>query len=398
MIRISILTMLLIGLLASARAQSDVVKIKLVPVVSGLTSPVGMATPNDGSGRIFVFEQSGKVRIVKNGVLSEIPFLDVSSRLDGLNIAYSEKGLLGMAFHPDYKNNGRFFIYYSAPDKLPKFDHKSVIAEYKVSATDPNKADMAERVIMEILQPESNHNGGTMAFGPDGYLYIGTGDGGGANDEHGTVGNGQDLGTLLGKILRIDVDHEKPYAIPADNPFVNQDGHKPEIFAYGLRNPWKFSFDKVTGWLFCGDVGQNKYEEIDIIVKGGNYGWRILEGYNCFNPAVGCDQTGTKLPITEYDHDTGISVIGGHMYRGKNYPSLHGNYFFGDWNGKLFCIRRTSENVWKRIEVNVNDTGKNDIDGKINSMGEDDNGDVYVIGQRKMGPKSETGVLLKIVP
>jgi glucose/arabinose dehydrogenase len=381
-----------------ANGQVTEINISLATVASGFTSPVGMATPGDGSGRIFVFEQGGKVKIVKNGAINKVPFLDLSSRLDGLNIAYSEKGLLGMAFHPEFKKNGRFFVYYSAPDNLPKFDHKSIVAEYKVSLTDADKASTEETIIMEIFQPESNHNGGNLVFGPDGYLYIGTGDGGGANDEHGTIGNGQDLNSLLGKILRIDVDQAKPYAIPEDNPFKGKQNHRPEIFAYGLRNPWRFSFDDVTGKLFCGDVGQNKYEEINIIEKGGNYGWRIMEGYHCFNPSFNCDKTGLKLPITEYDHETGISVCGGYMYRGMSFPSLHGYYFFGDWSGKLFSLKRTPENTWDRIEVNVNKTGKNEIDGKINSMGVDDKGDVYVITQKMFGPKSVTGVLMKIIP
>lgn len=382
----------------TAFSQSENVHIKLSTIATGFTSPVGMAAPNDGTGRIFVFEQGGKIKIVKNGKVNKDPFLDISSRLDGLNIAYSEKGLLGMAFHPDYKSNGRFFVYYSAPNKLPKFDHKSVVAEYKVSAANADQADMKEIIIMEILQPESNHNGGMLAFGPDGFLYIGTGDGGGANDEHGTIGNGQDLNTLLGKILRIDIHKEKPYGIPADNPFVGKSNHRGEIYAYGLRNPWRFSFDNLNGKLFCGDVGQNKYEEINIIEKGGNYGWRIMEGFHCFNPSSGCDKTGLKLPIAEYDHDTGISICGGHIYRGNSYPSLHGFYFYGDWSGKLFCLKRSPDNTWKKINVNVNGTSSNDINGKLNSMGEDANGDVYLLTQRMFGPRSTTGVLMKITP
>ncbi|MDQ3049578.1 MAG: PQQ-dependent sugar dehydrogenase [Bacteroidota bacterium] len=382
----------------TAFSQSENVHIKLSTIATGFTSPVGMAAPNDGTGRIFVFEQGGKIKIVKNGKVNKDPFLDISSRLDGLNIAYSEKGLLGMAFHPDYKSNGRFFVYYSAPNKLPKFDHKSVVAEYKVSAANADQADMKEIIIMEILQPESNHNGGMLAFGPDGFLYIGTGDGGGANDEHGTIGNGQDLNTLLGKILRIDINKEKPYGIPADNPFVGKSNHRGEIYAYGLRNPWRFSFDNLNGKLFCGDVGQNKYEEINIIEKGGNYGWRIMEGFHCFNPSSGCDKTGLKLPIAEYDHDTGISICGGHIYRGNSYPSLHGFYFYGDWSGKLFCLKRSPDNTWKKINVNVNGTSSNDINGKLNSMGEDANGDVYLLTQRMFGPRSTTGVLMKITP
>ena len=330
----------------SAYAQSNEINIKLIEIASGFTSPVGMAAPNDGTNRIFVFEQGGKVKIVKKNVINEKPFLDISSRLDGLNIAYSEKGLLGMVFHPQYKTNGKFYVYYSAPLKLSGYDHKSILAEYKVSPDDPDKALMTEIIIMEILQPESNHNGGMLAFGPDGFLYIGTGDGGGANDEHGTIGNGQDKNTLLGKILRIDVDKEKPYSVPADNPFVDKPNHRPEIYAYGLRNPWRFSFDQVTGKLFCGDVGQNKYEEINIIEKGGNYGWRIMEGYHCFNPATNCDQVGLKLPITEYNHDTGISICGGYMYRGAAISSLRGAYVYGDYCSGLIWSLSPSGSTW----------------------------------------------------
>ncbi len=379
-------------------SQQTQVAVKLIEIASGFTSPVGMATPNDGTGRLFVFEQGGRIKIVKNGKVLDEPFIDVSSRLDGLNIAYSEKGLLGMAFHPDYKTNGRFFLYYSAPLKQSGFDHKGVLAEYKVSPTNPDNATLKEEIIMEINQPEGNHNGGMLAFGPDGYLYFGLGDGGGANDEHGSSGNGQNLNTLLGKILRIDVNGKKPYDIPADNPFVGRANTKPEIYAYGLRNPWRFSFDKANGKLFCGDVGQNKYEEINIIKKGGNYGWRIMEGYHCFNPSTNCDKTGLELPIDEYDHDTGISICGGYMYRGTSYPSLHGYYFFGDWNGKLFCMKQQTDGTWKRFDTNINGTKKNDTDGKLNSMGIDDNGDIYLLTQKLFGPRSPTGVLWKISP
>ncbi len=379
-------------------AQPSAVKIKLVEIASGFTSPVGMAAPGDKSGRMFVFEQGGKVYVIRDGKLNKEPFLDVSSKLDGLNIAYSEKGLLGMVFHPKFGTNGRFFIYYSSPFKRSGFDHKSIVAEYQVSQGNPDRADSAEKIILEIPQPESNHNGGCLEFGPDGYLYIGLGDGGGADDRHGTIGNGQDLNTLLGKILRIDVDQTKPYSIPPDNPFVGQTGKKAEIFAYGLRNPWRFTFDRVTGKLFCGDVGQNTYEEIDIIKKGGNYGWRIMEGYHCFNPPVNCNEQGLESPIDEYDHDTGISICGGYMYRGLSFPSLHGNYFFGDWSGKIFCLRQDANGKWVKPEVVIDNTGKNETDGKINSFGTDDNGEVYVITQKLFGPRSPTGVVYRITP
>lgn len=370
-------------------------KLKMVKIASGFISPVGMASPQDGTNRIFIIEQGGKIKIIKKGKVLPEPFLNVSSKLDGLNIAYSEKGLLGMAFHPAYKTNGRFFIYYSAPLKTPGYDHKSVIAEYKVSVNADVADAASENVIMEIAQPESNHNGGCMAFGKDGYLYIGLGDGGGAGDKHGKIGHGQDLSTLLGSIIRIDVDGKKPYAIPSDNPFIHQTDAKPEIYAYGLRNPWRFSFDRVTGRLFCSDVGQNKYEETNLIEKGKNYGWRIMEGNHCFDPPQGCNTSGLAMPIDEYDHNTGISVCGGYVYRGLMFPSLQGYYLFGDWNGKLFYLKEEN-NRWIRGDILVNGNTKNDIDAKLNSMGEDEKGEVYVITQKLFGPKSPTGAVYRL--
>ncbi len=371
-------------------------KVSLEKVASGFTSPVGMACPDDDSNRIFVIEQGGKIKIVKDGAVNKEPFLDISSRLDGLNIAYSEKGLLGIAFHPLYKSNGRFFLYYSSPANVQGYDHKSVIAAFKRDPANADKAIDQPEVILEIFQPESNHNGGMLEFGPDGYLYIGTGDGGGANDEHGTIGNSQDLSNLLGKILRIDVDGQKPFEIPRDNPFINSGINRPEIFAYGLRNPWRFSFDTQTGELFCGDVGQNKYEEVNIIRKGGNYGWRIMEGYHCFNPPVNCNTSGLELPVAEYNHDTGISICGGYVYRGNDFAALKGYYFFGDWNGKLFAIAKQPDGTWKWINVNINNSGKNETDGKLNSMGTDTKGNIYLLTQKLFGPKSPTGVLYKL--
>lgn len=371
-------------------------KLKMVKIASGFTSPVGMASPHDGTNRIFIIEQGGKIKIIKKGKVLPEPFLNVSAKLDGLNIAYSEKGLLGLAFHPQYKSNGRFFIYYSAPIKSSGYDHKSIIAEYRVSAGNPDVADAAsESIIMEIAQPESNHNGGCMAFGKDGYLYIGLGDGGGAGDKHGTIGHGQDLSTLLGSIIRIDVDRKKPYAIPPDNPFISQLNARPEIYAYGLRNPWRFSFDRATGRLFCSDVGQNKYEETNLIEKGKNYGWRIMEGNHCFDPPQGCNTSGLAMPIDEYDHSIGISVCGGFVYRGLMFPSLQGYYLFGDWSGKLFYLKEEN-NQWVRGDILVNGHTKNNIDAKLNSLGEDEKGEVYVITQKLFGPKSPTGAVYRL--
>jgi len=376
-------------------SETPPLQIRLVEVIAGLTSPIGLAAPADGSQRLFIQEQQGKIRIVKNGKLLPEPFLDLQKKIGSLNPAYSEKGLLGLVFHPEYKSNGRFFVYYSAPVATGNMDHTSVIAEYKVSAQNADLAEPTEKILMVIAEPESNHNGGQLAFGPDGYLYIGVGDGGGANDEHGTIGNGQDLNTLLGKILRIDVNGKHPYEIPSDNPFIGKNA-KPEIWAYGLRNPWRFSFDRVTGRIFCGDVGQNKYEEIDIIEKGKNYGWRIMEGNHCFNPEQQCDQVGLVKPIYEYDHQTGLSITGGYVYRGKRFPSLHGCYFYADWTGKLFALRQDAENNWINYTVLADARKKNDIDCKVNSMGMDEDGEIYLVTQKLFGPKSPTGKIYRI--
>lgn len=372
------------------------IRVKLTLISKGFTSPVGMASPKDGTNRLFVIEQGGKIKIIKNGTLLPTPFINLSDRIDRLNIAYSEKGLLGLAFHPDYKNNGRFFVYYSAEFDGKEYDHTGRVAEYKVSSANPDMADMREEVILEVAEPESNHNGGCLKFGKDGFLYIGLGDGGGAGDHHGSIGNGQNLKTWLGKILRIDIDSKKPYAVPDDNPFVNRTDVKPEIWAYGLRNPWHFSFDRVTGKLYCGDVGQNILEETDIIEKGKNYGWRIMEGTHCFSPPSACNTDGLTLPIDEYDHETGISVCGGYMYRGLMYPSLHGFYFFGDWNGNMFYLRQNKDLSWNRGDVFINDDDSNDIGAKLNCMGDDENGEVYLITQHLYGPKSPTGAVYRI--
>ena len=370
--------------------------LKLNFVSKGFTSPVGMASPKDGTNRIFVIEQRGKIKIIKNGIVNPIPFLDVSEKIDPLNIAYSEKGLLGLAFHPMNKTNGRFFIYYSAPCSEKIFDHKSILAAYKVSATNSDIADVKEEILIEIYEPESNHNGGCLQFGKDGFLYIGVGDGGGAGDAHGASGNGQNLNTLLGKILRIDVDSKNPYAIPADNPFAGRQDAKPEIYAYGLRNPWRFSFDRATGKLYCGDVGQDKFEETDIIEKGRNYGWRTMEGVHCFNPSSNCKTDGLTLPIDEYNHQTGISICGGYVYRGHKFPSLQGYYIFGDWTGKLFYLKQDKNNNWNRGEIYLDGSSSNEIGAKLNSLGEDENGELYILTQHLFGPKSPTGAVYQL--
>jgi glucose/arabinose dehydrogenase len=269
--------------------------ISLAPFVSGFSGPLDFEIPDDNSGRIFIVQQPGTIRLVSGGSVLPTAFLDISGKV---NFDGGEQGLLGLAFHPNYAQNQRFYVNY---DRLSGGQIQTVIAEYKTS-TDPNLADAAsERILLTINQPFTNHKGGQMAFGPDGFLYIAVGDGGSGGDP---MGNGQDRQTLLGKILRIDVDHTDAglqYAIPADNPFVGT-GDRGEIWAYGFRNPWRSSFDRATGRLFVADVGQDQFEEIDLAQKGGNFGWNTMEGAHCFNPASGCNMTGLTLPIAEYDH------------------------------------------------------------------------------------------------
>ncbi|MEJ2055173.1 MAG: PQQ-dependent sugar dehydrogenase [Calditrichaceae bacterium] len=284
----------------------------------------------------------------------------------------SELGLLGLAFHPNFKENGYFYVDYTAPNPT-----RTVIARYKVSDDDPDSANPDSAfTVLEINQPEGNHNGGQIAFGPDGYLYIATGDGGGSGDDHGEFGNGQNLSVLLGKILRIDVNHTDGglnYAIPEDNPFAgNQDNYREEIFAYGLRNPWRFSFDPETGMIWAGDVGQDDYEEIDIIESGHNYGWRIMEGFHCYNPSTNCDQSGMTLPIWEYDHNTGYSVTGGYVYRGKDVPELYGKYIYADYGMQwIWALTYDGENPAQN-ETLVQSSFP------VPSFGTDENNELYI--------------------
>jgi glucose/arabinose dehydrogenase len=345
-------------------------------VVSGLTSPVDMQQPDDGSGRFFVVEQPGTVRVLQNGAIAPAPFLDIRALVD----FGGEKGLLGLAFHPGYRQNRRLFVHYN---RRVNGRLQSVIAEYLTSATDPNQADAAsQRILLTVDQPFDNHNGGQMAFGPDGFLYIGLGDGGSGGDP---LGNAQNLQTLLGKILRIDVDTTsagKQYGVPADNPFVS--GGLPEIWAYGLRNPWRFSFDRATGRLFCADVGQNQFEEINLIERGGNFGWNIMEGAHCFNPPTGCNSSGLILPIAEYDHSEGSAVVGGYVYSGAALPQLQRAYVFGDFgSGRIWELRENAPGNWTRTLLLS--TGRS-----LSSFGQDQSGEIFVLDY--------SGVLLKLAP
>jgi len=365
--------------------------LKLEKVIEGLHSPV--AATFTSTGLMLVCEQTGFIRSLSKGTLNEKPFLDLQNKLIKLSGAYDERGLLGIALHPEYSSNKKFYVYYSAPSSESASDHQSVISEFKVSS-DPLRADItSERILLTVQEPESNHNGGDLHFGPDGYLYISMGDGGGAGDKHGSSGNGQNLNTLLGKILRIDVNTDQGYKIPADNPFVGKSA-KPEIWAYGLRNPWRFSFDLGSGLLFAADVGQNKFEEINIIEKGGNYGWRIMEASHCFDPKTNCKTEGLKLPIAEYDHDIGISIAGGYVYRGKALSGMDGKYIFADWNGPVFYLEKNGESWLKR---NVELKGKPSGDLKILAFAQDNDAEVYILTNQDVGSKDTKGAIYKLV-
>jgi glucose/arabinose dehydrogenase len=330
--------------------------------------PVGVYNAGDGSGRLFVLEKRGVIYVFQNqrDVAAAAIFLDIRDRV---NSAATEEGLLGLAFHPDFADNGFFYVDYTASNP-----RRTVIARFSVAAGDPNNADEAsELVVLEVLQPYSNHNGGQLAFGPDGFLHIAMGDGGSAGDPH---GNGQNRTTLLGKILRIDIDRTsdgRNYGIPSDNPFVgNALGYREEIYAYGFRNPWRFSFDPETERLWAADVGQDRVEEIDIVGKGQNYGWNIMEGNLCFNPTAGCNQTGLTMPIWTYDRSLGYSVTGGFVYRGSELPELAGSYVYGDFgSGRIWALR------YNGVDAPVN-TDLIDSSLNISSFGVDEQNELYI--------------------
>lgn len=338
----------------------------LTPVVSGLSSPVDLQFPNDGTGRMFVVQQAGSIRIVTNGSLVAAPFLNITSKVN----SGGEMGLLGLAFHPQFTQNHLFYVHY---DRMVGAQIQSVIAEYHVSAGDPNVADAnSERILLTVDQPFTNHKGGQIVFGPDGFLYIGFGDGGSGGDP---MGNGQDLQTMLGKMLRIDVNNMsggKQYAIPATNPFAGGGG-LPEIWAYGLRNPWRFSFERGGTRLFVGDVGQDQFEEVDILESGKNYGWNVMEAMHCFNPASGCNMTGLTMPIAEYAHSEGEAVMGGFIYKGTAISNLLGAYVFGDYiSGTIWELVEAPAGTWTRTKLLS--TGRN-----ISSFAQDTAGELYAL-------------------
>ena len=344
--------------------------VRLVQVATGLDFPLFLTAPPGDNARLFIVEKTGKIRIVKSGSVLSTPFLDLSARVSDAD----EQGLLGLAFHPQYAVNGRFVVDYTDPNG------DTHVSAFRVSAN-PDVADPAsEQVLLAIDQPFDNHNGGMVVFGPDGKLYIGMGDGGSAGDPQ---GNGQNKGVLLGKILRVDVSGAGVLSVPADNPFVGQAGARPEIWSYGLRNPWRFSFDRAQGDLYIADVGQNAREEVDVATgaaqfgKGLNFGWNVMEGVACYSPSSGCPRSGLTLPVLDYDHSNGCSITGGYVYRGSAAPGLRGLYFYSDYCSgwvRSFRLQGTAaadQRDWPALRPG----------GQVTSFGEDAQGELYIMIQ-----------------
>jgi glucose/arabinose dehydrogenase len=401
--------------------------VALETLIDDLVSPIGLVVAPGDTDRALIVEQTGRIHVLRDDQRVATPFLDLADRLVRLDREYDERGLLGLAFHPDYASNGRFFVYYSAPTRdgaEAPANHTNRISEFRVQAGDPDKADeSSERIVLEFEQPQPNHSGGALGFGPDGFLYLGTGDGGGrgdADEGHSPQGNAQDPSRLNGKILRIDVDRGDPYAIPADNPLVDGGG-RPEIYALGFRNPWRLS-SETSGErrLLVSDVGFGRYEEVDAVVSGGNYGWRIKEGAHCLDidrpldDVTGCpteDEAGRPLidPVVEYTHrEIGIAVVGGYVYRGEALPGLTGRYVFADYSadwttadpqprGSLLVADVGSSEAtwpWRRLSV-----ASDELDHLfVTGMGEDAAGELYVMARRSFGPIGQTGFVFRIVP
>src|SRR5260221_1288916 len=342
----------------------DQIKVTVQVFSKDFNQPTFITSAHDGSNRIFVVEKTGRILILRDGAILPEAFLDISNLVDS---SASERGLLSIAFHPEYKTNGLFYIYYTARGGT------LTIAQYKVSAN-PDLADtQSARIMLQVVHQRINHNGGQLEFGPDGYLYAGLGDGGGGGDPD---LNGQNPKTLLGKLLRLDVNNGTPYGIPADNPFVSNKQGRPEVWAYGLRNPWRFSFDRTTNDLYIADVGQDNYEEVDIQKAGTpgglNYGWHTMEGLHCYAPNQGCDQTGLVLPVVEDDHSGGnCSITGVYVYRASAFPHLQGTYFFSDYcSGHVWAMQQGASG-WKALQV-IQQVGN------VSTFGEDEAGELYL--------------------
>lgn len=331
---------------------------------TGVSAPVFLTQPlNDG--RIFVVEQAGRIRVVRNGVLQTTPFLDISTRV----LSGGERGLLSVAFHPQYATNHYFYVYFTTQT------NGDIRIERFTTTSNPEVADPASsKLIITIPHSQfSNHNGGLVSFGPDGMLYAGIGDGGGGGDP---LGSGQNFNSLLGSLLRLDVDHGDPYAIPSDNPFVNQAGKRGEVWAKGLRNPWRYAFDAATNNLYIADVGQDAHEEIDVTAtnRGGlNYGWNTMEGFSCYSPASGCNQTGLEQPLIDYPHSQGCSITGGYVYRGSDIPDMRGHYFYSDYcTGFLKSLRYSNGTAVDQKDWGLTNTS-------VTSFGVDFAGELYMM-------------------
>jgi len=357
------------GLLALLVLTCAAQEIRTVPVITGIAGPTDIQNAGDGSGRLFLVQQDGLIRVWQNGALLSAPFLDIRSKTK----ADGEKGLLGLAFPPNFVSTRRFYVDYT------DLNGNTVIGMYRLTA-DPNVGDStSETVMLTVQQPFPNHKGGQVRFGPDGYLYIALGDGGSGGDP---FKNGQNLGTLLAKLLRVDVESDPGHVrIPPDNPFVNTPGARGEIWAYGLRNPWRFSFDRATNDLWIGDVGQDAYEEVDFQRAGDrggeNYGWNLMEGLHCYQQ--GCSQDGLTLPILEYSHDGGnCSITGGFVYRGRGSPGERGVYFYGDYCTGLIWGAEHQGTGWVQRQVLASKFG-------ITTFGEDEAGELYVSGYKEGG-------------
>ncbi len=407
---------------SKANESAPIVGLKMV--AQGFAAPMEFVSSHDDTGRMFLVDQTGLIKIItSDGNEIEAPFLDIRDRMADISPDYDERGLLGLAFSPDFARNGQIFVFYSAPLRAGAPDGWSCtnrLSEFTVSKENQNKVNTSsERVLLEVDKPQMNHNGGAIDFGPDGYLYLPLGDGGGANDVgagHAPEGNGQNTSTLLGKILRIDVNNESStYRIPADNPFIGKAGFRPEIWAFGFRNPWRISFDD-QGRLFVSDAGQNLWEEVDIVNKGGNYGWNLREGAHCFDPnnpnesPISCPDKGRRgepliNPIIEYGHDNRTVVVGGYFYQGMNLPQLDGSYVFADWtssfakgDGTLLMANPSKNGLWEVKEIRVASGPKDRVNAYIRSLGQDANGELYLLTSDNVGPKGETGKVYKIIP
>ena len=341
-------------------------------VVGGLSSPLDLQSAPGDRTRLFVVEQAGRIRVVRSGALASVPYLDLATRIS----SGGERGLLGLVFHPQYGSNGRFFVNYTDRNGDTR------VSEFRAPTPGNDTADpSSERELLSVRQPFANHNGGGLAFGPDGFLYIGLGDGGSGGDP---LGNAQNLGTRLGKMLRIDVSGAAPFAVPSDNPFLGRSGALPEVWAYGLRNPWRFSFDRSTGDLYIGDVGQGALEEIDVGLasrRGGeNYGWNTMEGSRCFSPANNCNTSGLTLPVTDYGRGDGFSVTGGVVYRGCRMPGYAGQYFYADYGTgiirsfRLDAGRATDPRDWTNAL-----SGSSRVIRNPSSFGVDADGEIYIV-------------------